>query len=231
MITNTSLYPRLAAAYVRGKLAQSPIAATHARLFTEPLDSLSEEDLAQLIVVGQAVDLRLHRFKQTMGLARVFAVLGVLRGLAPTDLLDIGSGRGAFLWALLEALPFLPVTTVDMLDYRAADIQAVADGGIVTLTSVHGDVTELPFADAQFDVVTMLEVLEHVPKAALALAEVFRVARRFVVLSVPSKPDDNPEHIHLFTAATLEPLLRTAGAMRVRFDYVTGHIIAVAKVG
>ena len=36
--------------------------------------------------------------------------------------------------------------------------------------------------------------------------------------------------IHLFSAATLEPLLLAAGAVRVTFDYVPGHIIAVAKV-
>lgn len=47
---------------------------------------------------------------------------------------------------------------------------------------------------------------------------------------MPSQPDENPEHIHLFSAAVLEPLLRTAGAARVTFDYAPGHIIAVAKV-
>jgi ubiquinone/menaquinone biosynthesis C-methylase UbiE len=85
--------------------------------------------------------------------------------------------------------------------------------------------------DDQFDVVTLLEVLEHIPDTARALAEVCRVARRFVVLSVPSKPDDNPEHIHVFDAALLERSLRAAGATRVRFDYLPGHIVAVAGLG
>jgi hypothetical protein len=56
------------------------------------------------------------------------------------------------------------------------------------------------------------------------------VARRFVVLSVPSKTDDNPEHIHLFDAVTLERMLREAGVDRVTFEYVPGHILAVARV-
>ena len=80
------------------------------------------------------------------------------------------------------------------------------------------------------NVVTFLEVLEHVERPAVALAETFRVARRFVVLSVPSKEDDNPEHIHLFSRAALEDLLVGAGATRVTFDGVLNHLIAVARV-
>jgi ubiquinone/menaquinone biosynthesis C-methylase UbiE len=131
---------------------------------------------------------------------------------------------------LLDAFPWLPITALDALDYRVADIQAVSDGGVASLSAIHADAAQLPFDDARFDVVTLLEVLEHIPDTARALAEVCRVARRFVVLSVPSKTDDNPEHIHLFDAVTLERMLREAGVDRVTFEYVPGHILAVARV-
>ena len=45
-----------------------------------------------------------------------------------------------------------------------------------------------------------------------------------------SKPDDNPEHVQLFTGETLKTLLIEAGAAGVSIDYVLGHIIAVARV-
>lgn len=217
------LYSRLAAAYVRGKLTEAPSGPS--------LDLLEEAGLEAVIRRGREAGLRLHRFKRTMELARVARVLGVLKGIGPADLLDLGSGRGAFLWSLLDAFPWLPVTALDRLAYRVADIQAVRDGGVETLTAAHGDVTDLPFDDRSFDVVTLLEVLEHIPDPPRALAQVCRVARRFAVLSVPSQPDDNPEHIHLFSAARLESLLREAGATRVTFDHVPGHRIAVARVG
>jgi 2-polyprenyl-3-methyl-5-hydroxy-6-metoxy-1,4-benzoquinol methylase len=80
-------------------------------------------------------------------------------------------------------------------------------------------------------VVTMLEVLEHIHDTEAALRETLRVARRFLVLSVPSRPDNNPEHIHLFDAGRLERLLLAAGAARVSFDSVPGHLIAIARRG
>jgi ubiquinone/menaquinone biosynthesis C-methylase UbiE len=222
------LFTRLAAAYVRGS-APRPAGEGDPALFDAPLDQLDADQQLALIALGRAAGLRLHRFKRTMGLPRVAKVLGLLRGLAPAELLDIGSGRGAFLWPLLDAMPGLPVAALDTLDYRVADIQAVAAGGVAGLRAFHGSATGMPFDDRSFDVLTMLEVLEHIPDTAAALHEALRVARRFVVLSVPSKADDNPEHIHLFDAAALDRLLRAAGAARVTFEYVPGHIVAVAR--
>jgi ubiquinone/menaquinone biosynthesis C-methylase UbiE len=223
-------YSRLAAAYVRGKLIQTTLPQEYRPLFAQPLDTLSEGQLENLIQLGIDQGLRLHRFKRTMDLARVRNVLGILKGLQPRHLLDIGSGRGAFLWPLLDAFPDLPVTALDVLDYRVADIQAVHDGGIAQLAALKMDVTALAFADRSFDVVTMLEVLEHIPDTRRALAELCRVAERAVICSVPSKEDDNPEHIHLFDQHALRDLLTEQGALHINVSYVLNHCIVVAKI-
>lgn len=166
-----------------------------------------------------------------MGLARVERVLGVLRGLAPSSLLDIGSGRGAFLWPLLDTLPWLRVTACDTLPYRVEDIQAVRDGGFPNLNAQLEDAIKLSFPDGSFDVVTALEVLEHIPDVNRAVGEALRVARRFVIASVPSQPDDNPEHIHVFSRADLTRMFTAAGVARVSLDAVLNHTIIVARVG
>src|SRR5438045_1451520 len=74
------------------------------------LDGLSNADLFRQ---GTAAGMRLHHFKRTGGLPRVRKVLGILRGLAPADVLDVGSGRGVFLWPLLDSFPELPVLSID----------------------------------------------------------------------------------------------------------------------
>jgi hypothetical protein len=73
-------YIDLVAAFVRGRLG-------------------AEADLPpdQLLMVGRDARLRLHKFKRNATLPRVRRTIGIVRGLAPVSLLDVGSGRGTFL--------------------------------------------------------------------------------------------------------------------------------------
>ncbi|MCP9496001.1 MAG: class I SAM-dependent methyltransferase [Pyrinomonadaceae bacterium MAG19_C2-C3] len=207
-------YEPLVAAFVRGRL----------KLDQDKLTTL------ELIRIGLASGLRLHKFKRNIELPRVRSVLGTLRGLSPQNLMDIGSGRGTFLWALLDAFPQLTVTALDRSERRAADIAAVRRGGIENLSSVLMDACTLGFADKCVDVVTLLEVIEHLERPNQAAAEAVRVARRFVIVSVPSKEDTNPEHIQLFDGKSLEHTFLDVGARSVKVGYVPNHIIALVKV-
>ena len=45
--------------------------------------------------------------------------------------------------------------------------------------------------------ITLLEVLEHIPNVGQAIKNACRIASKYIILTVPSKEDDNPEHIHL----------------------------------
>ena len=184
-------------------------------------------DGAALLAAARRAGLRWHKFKRKSGPPRVNQVLAMLEGLAPRSLLDIGSGRGAFLWPLVARFDEVPVTAVDRLAHRVADIEAVHTGGIARVRAHAADVTALPFADASFDVVTILEVLEHLDDPAAAARETLRVASRYVLASVPSHEDDNPEHIHLFTRDSLTQLFEAAGAERVQIRYVLNHMIAL----
>lgn len=53
---------------------------------------------------------------------------------------------------------------------------------------VHGDAERLPFPDGAFDLVVAVEVLEHLRDPHAGLAEITRVSRRHLILSVPREP-------------------------------------------
>jgi ubiquinone/menaquinone biosynthesis C-methylase UbiE len=155
--------------------------------------------------------------------------LGMLRALAPESLLDVGTGRGTFLWPLLANFPLLPVTAIDWNERRVADLQAVRSGGVERLSVERMDVERLSFPPGSFDGITMLEVLEHLKTPELALGLALKAARRFVIASVPSVPDDNPEHIHLFSVEQLNEMAMKAGCKRVTFEHVLNHRIMLCQ--
>ena len=200
----------IAAAYVRGKLG---------------LEGTDEE----LVEAGRERGLKMHRFKRSQ-LPRVLKCIGLLKGLRPTSQLDVGPGRGAFLWTMLTDIPYVTVTCVDVLPHRVELINTVNKGGIDRVTCYQKDVQSLEFETDAFDVVTALEVLEHLPEPGRAVRELCRVGKEWLLVSVPSKPDNNPEHINLFSAADLEHLLLENGAKSVQMHHVLNHRIALAKI-
>ncbi len=211
-------------AYIRGALK-----GMDHPLLRKPLPSLTEEDCAGLLDLARDAGLKTHHFKRFEELPRVRMVLGFLRAVQPESLLDVGSGRGVFLFPFLRAFPRTPVTSLERLDRRADMLRAIHDGGMDRLTALKADICLWNAPDASFDVVTMLEVLEHIPDAAAAVRSALRLARRYVVLTVPSRPDNNPEHIHLFTKDSLSALFHAAGPVSLRFDGVPGHLFMTAK--
>lgn len=226
----TEYFKELCAAFVRGSLNEPQKSKLPSELILRSISELSEAQLDELIKAGIEADLKIHKFKKTMGLARVKSILGIMEGLNPDEVLDIGSGRGAFLWPLLNRFPQLPVCSLDCNPIRVRDINAVRNGGIGRLNAVEADICKADLPENSFDLVTMLEVLEHIGDAQTALNKAVSIARRFLLLSVPLHEDDNEEHIHLFNKENLGKMLAAAGAARTKFQYVHNHMIAIVSV-
>ena len=221
-------YTTFAAAYVRGVAMQKPL-GLEATLLKKPLEGLTAEELEEIMAAGKAENLKLHYFKNTHEvLPRVKRVLSFLKSTDIATLLDVGSGRGVFLWPCLDAFPQLAVTGLDILPHRAALLRTVQLGGLSRLEARLCDVCDAPLEDKCFDAVTLLEVLEHMKNPLAAIRAAVRMAGRYVVVSVPSKPDTNPEHIHLLTKDILTGYFLEAGCTRLHFDAVPGHLILIA---
>ncbi len=222
---------RTAAAWILGHARRTGVPALREELLRKTSDGCSEEELLEIVSAGYLAELKLYPFKSgTQSLARTRRVLGFLRSVSFESLLDVGSGRGVFLIPFMKEFPWVRVTALDLLEKRIVFLNELADGGFGRLRAEQRDVCVQPFPDRSFDVVSMLEVLEHIPDVEKAAASAVRMARRYVVVTVPSKPDGNPEHIHLLTKDRLTRIFGAAGCERLHFDGVEGHLFMVAAV-
>ena len=225
------IYQTLATAAVRGHALRNPGCVLPEVLAEKALDRLTQAERTEILGLGKTWGVKLYRFKRGHEtLPRVKQALGFLRGIRPVSLLDVGSGRGVFLFPFLEGFPQTDVICLDLLEYRVAFLEDIRRGGIERLHPIPADICAQPLEDKSVDVVTMLEVLEHIPDVQAAVTAAARIARRYVVVTVPSTPDDNPEHIHLLTKQVLTELFGNAGCGRLHFSGVPGHLFLAAAV-
>ena len=108
----------------------------------------------------------------------------VVRELGPADILDVGCGEGYVLGALREEGIRCPLHGIDF----SADAIGSARSRVPDATFEVGDALALAEAGRRYDLVLMTEVLEHIPEPARMLPVLERIARRFVVTSVPWEP-------------------------------------------
>jgi 2-polyprenyl-3-methyl-5-hydroxy-6-metoxy-1,4-benzoquinol methylase len=105
---------------------------------------------------------------------------------APGSLLDVGCGEGVLVHRWAERLGEGRVVGIDL---QEESIQAGwAQRQAPNLEYRVLEAADLPFADGEFDLVSAIEVLEHLPDPVLTLAEMTRCAQRHVLVSVPREP-------------------------------------------
>jgi 2-polyprenyl-3-methyl-5-hydroxy-6-metoxy-1,4-benzoquinol methylase len=104
---------------------------------------------------------------------------------APASVLDVGCGEGVLTSEFARRTEG-PVIGIDLDDEKLRSEWERRTRPNLEFRAVEpGD---LPFADGEFGMACAIEVLEHVPDPARTLAEMLRVARSHVLLSVPREP-------------------------------------------
>ena len=104
----------------------------------------------------------------------------------PRSVLDVGCGEGVLTCEWAKRLGDARIVGIDLDD---AKLRAEWDKrSRSNLEYRVEEATRLSFADNEFDVATAIEVLEHVPDPEATVAEMARVADRWLLVSVPREP-------------------------------------------
>lgn len=105
---------------------------------------------------------------------------------APTSILDVGCGEGVLTAQWADKLGQGRIVGIDLDDPKLkAEWEKRQRANLEYRVE---DATNLSFADGEFDMATAIEVLEHVPDPERTVAEMARVAKNWVLVSVPREP-------------------------------------------
>ncbi len=105
---------------------------------------------------------------------------------APSSLLDVGCGEGVLIHEWAQQIAPARVVGIDLEEPSIQAGWALRQAPNLEYRIMKAET--LPFADAEFDMATAIEVLEHVPDPAHTVAEMARVAQRHLLVSVPREP-------------------------------------------
>jgi len=105
---------------------------------------------------------------------------------SPSTILDVGCGEGVLTEQWADRIAPGRIVGIDLEDPKLATEWADRQRPNHTFATM--EVERLEFGESEFDLVAATEVLEHVTDAERALAEMARVARRHLLVSVPHEP-------------------------------------------
>jgi 2-polyprenyl-3-methyl-5-hydroxy-6-metoxy-1,4-benzoquinol methylase len=104
----------------------------------------------------------------------------------PGSVLDVGCGEGVLTARWAQRLDASRVVGVDLADPKLQDEWERRRRVNLEFRAMPAE--QLQFGDHSFDLVAATELLEHVPDPRRVLAEMTRVARRHLLVSVPREP-------------------------------------------
>jgi len=108
---------------------------------------------------------------------------------APRSVLDVGCGEGVLTEQWADRLGDGRVVGVDLDDAKlAAEWSARERANLEFAVCDVGAAAGLPYGDGEFELVSATEVLEHVREPERVVAEMARVAARWLIVSVPREP-------------------------------------------
>ncbi len=146
----------------------------------------------------------------------------------PARVLDAGCGSGR---TLLELQRYGEVCGIE-LDQQAAAFAARRGSFDVRV----GRLELMPWADASFDLITCLDVIEHTPDDVVTLRELRRVSKPggWLLLTVPayqslwSRHDEANHHYRRYSRSTLRAAATSAGWAVARTTSFNGLLLAPA---
>jgi ubiquinone/menaquinone biosynthesis C-methylase UbiE len=110
-------------------------------------------------------------------LARTYTLLKLFGNLKFDSFLDVGGGEG-YISALVNNLFGVPSVSLDLSSEASVRAREV-----LSVPGIAADSSILPFHDKSFDLVLCSEVIEHLSRPVIALSELKRVARKYIVIT------------------------------------------------
>jgi 2-polyprenyl-3-methyl-5-hydroxy-6-metoxy-1,4-benzoquinol methylase len=105
---------------------------------------------------------------------------------APASVLDVGCGEGVLTHQWATQLGEQRIVGIDLDDEKLKAEWATRQRPNLEYRTMAAE--HMPFADDEFELACAIEVLEHVPDPEHTIAEMARVARRHLLVSVPREP-------------------------------------------
>ncbi len=135
-------------------------------------------------------------------------------------ILDAGCGPGN----LIDLLK--PYGTVDGIDFSPEAMTLAKGKGYNTLQLA--GIEQVPFPDNTFDVVVVLDIIEHTPDDKVSIAEAYRVLKPGgqLVFSLPAymfmwgHHDDQYGHYRRYTKTEIRKKLESAGFVTKQITYI-----------